>query len=129
MTKFKVTFLLFIFLSSSLLSCGQDFNSNSYDGLGNRSCPNPSDTNLCASLKIIQRSCIGCHTGEHAAWYNFESKQDFIDAGLIDSTGGLDFSPLIYNLKRYSKDGTMPVTPYSLSQADYDTLVLWVETP
>ena len=123
--KYLVAFLTLIFT----ISCGQDFNSNSYDGAGNRSCPDPGDANLCASLKIIQTSCISCHTGEHSAWFNFQSKSDFINAGLIDPSGDINFSALITNLKRYGSGGDMPLTPYTLSQPNYEILVNWVESP
>lgn len=117
--------LLVLFLT---LSCGQDFNSNSYDGVGNIDCPNPADTLLCESLTILHTSCVRCHNGEHASWAVYESIADYVNAGLVDATGNIEGSSLITRLRHHNPPGDMPPVGYSLTPNQYSTLVDWVES-
>lgn len=129
MMKFSNLYLLTILATLFLsLGCGQDFNSNSYDGIGSAPCPDPGDPLLCESFKIIQASCIRCHSGEHSAWSTYQSITDYVNAGLIDATGNAAASPLITRLRLYAPSGNMPPSGYTLAPDHFDTLVDWVES-
>lgn len=127
----KKVLLSSIFLSMGIIglaTCGQDFNSNSFDG-GTQvfDCSAEADPTECESLNILSAKCINCHTGQHSSWAAYTTANDYITSGRI-TAGSADASTLITKLNLHSPPGNMPPTGSTqLTVSEYDTLVLWVE--
>lgn len=113
----------FLTLTLLITSCGQDFNSNSFDSqrYGNTGIDNT--TPFGKAFNVIQTKCINCHTGYHNIYSGYTTSQAWINAGLINANdfGG---SPLIIKLINYG--GNMPQGGSQLSTTEITYLQDWI---
>ena len=113
-----------------LISCGQDFNSNSFDkeiygaGAQDIDTTTPDGQRFLKAFKIIEDKCLSCHLNTHNYYATLTSSQDWITFNLIEK-GNFANSRIIEELKNY--DGDMPQGGSELSQQDIDYLRDWIE--
>ncbi|TNE95422.1 MAG: hypothetical protein EP326_15170 [Deltaproteobacteria bacterium] len=116
----KYISLIVLFL---LTSCGQDYNSNSFDRqrYGNTGIDNT--TPFGKAFNVIQTNCINCHTGYHNIYSNYTTSQAWVNSGLVKAN---DFagSPLIIKLINYG--GNMPQGGSQLGQTEINYLNDWI---
>jgi len=125
----KINLLLLLFLL--IYSCGQDYNSNSFDDLiyADSSCSgSAADIRFCQSFNIIKDRCISCHTGWHNSFATFTDTQSWIDAGLIvpnDASASL----LMTRIRGYgvTPSANMPPNGSEISKAERDALEAWID--
>lgn len=120
----KKTF--FIFLSLFLISCGQDYNSNSgdegqYSSNGSIDTSTPDGVRLAAVYTILQSKCFQCHSG----WTSYTTSAQWESAGLIVK-GSAANSELVRSLKNYG--GDMPPDPQSpLTTEQVTVFETWID--
>lgn len=117
----------FIVLLMALSSCGQTFNSNTSDTglIPFAACGAGNSDEYCAAEVIIRDKCINCHSGYHDQWASYKTDADWLGSGRVvaGSTAG---STLITRLK--NQGGNMPADAPQISDADYQTLITWVQS-
>lgn len=118
----KLLPLLFIFVSC------QDINSNSSDKLLYGPSNLTGSTQFRAAFPIIQNRCANCHTSNiHDPWSGYMNEQDWADQGLV-VFGDTANSKFITRIINYGGgDSNMPEGLGALPDAEYDTLLEWVE--
>ena len=119
----KKSFLHFLFSLSlmSIVSCGQDYNSNYNDRGTYADIGIPPGTPLYNSYIILQNKCFTCHASPYK---DYTSNQAWIDSGLVIA-GSFETSPLKLKLKNYG--GNMPPEPTSpLTASEIETLKNWI---
>jgi cytochrome c5 len=120
---------LFCILSLLLVGCGQTFNSNTSDSgliplLACSEFGTAAGDRYCAAQTIIQDKCVNCHSGYHDQWAAFTNDANWKTSGRVvaGSTAG---SSLITRLK--NQGGDMPADNPQISDANYRTLIDWVQ--
>ena len=124
--------LLLIIITILLASsCGQDYNSNSFDDLlyaGSSCSGDAAEVRFCEAFTIIKDKCVSCHSGWHDSYATFDTSQKWIDAGLIVSNDATN-SQLMTRIKGYGTgaSATMPLNSSELTQSEKDTLEAWID--
>jgi len=115
-----LTFFMILFV---FVSCGQDFNSNSFDKqrYGNTGIDNT--TPFGKAFNVIQTNCIDCHTGHHNIYSGYTTSQAWVNSGLVKA-GDFAGSPLIIKLINYG--GNMPQGGSQLNQTEITYLQDWI---
>lgn len=108
----------------TLLSCGQDYNSNSGDATKGSDigidCTSAPAARLCAAYTAIQSNhCFECHV----AWSAYKTDAAWTGSGLV-TAGNASGSVLISRIR--NAGGDMPQNYGPLPQADYDALLAWI---
>jgi hypothetical protein len=111
-------------VASLQLSCGQDFNSNSFDySPGNQSnkktCSAWGDQSRCEAVDVIQRLCTRCHS----EWAKLEENSEWISSGLV-IPGDPKKSPIIARL--INSGSNMPLNGTALNQYELQALSDWI---
>ena len=116
------------FLMFFLVSCGQNYNSNSFDA--DRYGPeveidisSPEGSRFAAAYNLLDSQCIKCHDGTHSFWAGFTTEQDWIDVGYVNA-GDFDNSFIIKRLKNYGSD--MPQGGQELTDNEIEILQEWI---
>jgi uncharacterized membrane protein len=119
MKKNLVFLLAFLFL----ISCGQDYNSNTNDR------GTYADTGISAGdpfyqpYQVLQTKCFSCHGSE---WSDFKISQQWVDAGLV-VPGNYATSLIKTRLKNYG--GNMPPEPFSpLTTTEINIISTWINS-
>lgn len=123
--KVIINFILFL-----LISCGQDYNSSTFDQAiyGDQSIDTstPEGQRFAKAFQIIENKCISCHTStRHTTYAALTTSQKWIDSGNI-SKGDYNNSLIKVVLKNYP-GGDMPQGSSELSQSELDTLRDWID--
>lgn len=116
--------ILVIFLTS----CGQDFNSHTFDESRYGSLGIVSDaegSNFVNAYNLIQTKCTDCHLGYHNDYAAYTTSQDWIDNNLVVA-GDFDNSPIRAVLKNYG--GDMPLQGTKFSDEEITTLQTWINS-
>ncbi len=110
--------LLFIL---TLISCGQDYNSNSSDKTNAstiQDSTNEADKRRLAATSILEQNCFSCHS-----WSGYKTDKLWVDAGFIIAGNAAD-SELIKRL--INSGGDMPQGGSALTNNDATTLTEWI---
>lgn len=123
-------YLVYLILYFIFCSCGQDYNSNSFDDsiyVQTDCTGTESQIRFCNAFKIINNKCISCHTGFHNTYATFDSSEKWINAGLILQNNAAQ-STLMIRLKGYGVTSlaNMPQGASQLTQDEIDTLENWI---
>jgi len=116
--------VIFILILGVLVSCGQDYNSNTgdfaqYAPIEGIDSSTPDGTRLLASYKVFQAKCFQCHT-----WSAYKTSADWVSAGLV-SKGNSSASQVYTRLK--NTGGDMPPDPIAeLTAAELLTVETWI---
>lgn len=124
----KNKLLLTFFFSFLFYSCGQDYNSNSFDKdkfSNDIDVSTPAGQQFAQAYSVIELNCISCHTGYHSTYASYKTSADWVSAGLVNA-GDFENSYLILKLKNYG--GNMPLSGSELSSDDIATLRSWIES-
>ena len=119
-----------ILILSSVVSCGQDYNSNTFDAqiygsqIGDIDTTTPEGQRFAKAFNVIDTQCISCHNNNHNFYASLTTSQDWISSNLIIK-GDFDNSFIIRELKNFG--GDMPQGSSELSQQDLDYLRDWIE--
>ena len=120
-----MTSLLRILLIACLIclsACGQDYNSNSQDGvladLG-LDCGGTGQRLCNAALVFVNNKCYQCH----GSWSAYNSNAKWLGSGLVKQANPSG-SRLIQKL--INAGGNMPLGGGAISGADYATLQTWI---
>lgn len=119
---------LFLVIFFLLLSCGQDFNSNSFDktiyspALIDTS--TPEGQRLSDAYEILVEKCASCHKGYHNNYSGLITSQDWIDSGNIVK-GNSSGSDLVIRLQ--NEGGNMPENGEIISTEDHQTIKDWID--
>jgi hypothetical protein len=112
-----------LLLSQLIISCGQDYNSNSFD---KEIYSDPSiDTSTPAGLRfskaynVLSDNCVACHTGYHDTYASLVTSEQWTALGLI-SNGDFANSLIIQKLINYG--GDMPKNGSELSETEIQEL-------
>ncbi|MBK26411.1 MAG: hypothetical protein CME70_20595 [Halobacteriovorax sp.] len=123
--------IIIILLLMGLSSCGQTFNSNSNDAnltafVACSEAGTAAGDRYCAAEAIIRNRCTGCHAppGYHEAWSSYKNDAAWKASGLVVA-GSVAASKMITRLK--NQGGNMPADAPQISDAEYQTLVEWVQ--
>lgn len=110
-----------------LVSCGQGFNSNSFDEQKYRSTldtSTPAGQRFADAYAVIQNNCINCHSGRHDNYSFYKTSDDWINNGLINA-GDFENSFIIRRLKNFG--GDMPQGGSNLSDDEIESLQDWID--
>jgi mono/diheme cytochrome c family protein len=120
----KVLIGLFLLV---LFSCGQDFNSNTFDEsryASNISANTAEGQRFLAAYNLIDSKCTSCHLGYHNSYSGYTTTDDWINNGLIVA-GDFASSTLRNTLKNYG--GDMPLQGSQFSDAEIEILQDWID--
>ncbi|MCO4794132.1 MAG: cytochrome c [Bacteriovoracaceae bacterium] len=119
----KRLIILFFLISS----CGQDFNSNTFDkeryGNTGIDTSTPAGLRFSKAYNVVQTNCSSCHTGYHNIYSGYTTSQAWVDAGLVVA-GDFTGSFIIQKLKNYG--GNMPGGASQLSESEINYLSDWI---
>lgn len=116
-----------IFLVFLLFSCGQDYNSNSFDEQKYNTkieTDSPEGLRFYNAYNVINSKCISCHTSYHNGYANYTTSEKWIESGLV-TANDFENSFLILKLKNYG--GSMPQGGSELSSEQITYLKDWIE--
>lgn len=119
--------LKFLLIPTLLLSCGQSYNSNSFDKEKYKNqidITSPEGKRFFLAYSVIKDKCISCHTGYHNSYSGYTKSSDWTSIGLV-SAGDYDGSFLKNKLKNYG--GNMPASGSELSDIEIAYLQDWVD--
>ena len=107
-----------------LSSCGQDFNSNSFDrNVFSQTVETTSPFGK--AFAVLNSQCINCHEGNyHGEWSTYDTSDQWPAAGLV-TRGDFDNSIIIRRLKNYG--GDMPKGGSLLTEDEIASLRTWIE--
>lgn len=120
----RITKILLLLL---LISCGQDYNSNSFDEEKYNTkieTTSPEGLRFYNAYNVISTKCVSCHTSYHNSYASYKTSQHWLDSGLI-TANDFDNSFLILKLKNYG--GSMPQGGAELSSDQITYLRDWIE--
>ena len=105
-----------------LASCGQDYNSSSFDDTKYKPVTGTQDFTLAYNV-LIENCTQTCHT--HSTWSTYDEQEDWIAKDLVIAN---DFanSPIIYRLQNYG--GNMPLAGSKLTDSELEYLRNWIES-
>jgi hypothetical protein len=111
-----------------LFSCGQDFNSNTFDADRFREADidtsSPEGQRLAAAVSIINNRCTACHEGYHSYYNTLTTDRLWIDSGLVEP-GDFSGSFLVTRLINFGSN--MPKNGSALTIGEVQTLRDWIE--
>ena len=116
-----------IFFLILLVSCGQDFNSNTFDQsryASNIDANSPAGQRFLAAYNLIDSKCTNCHLGYHNSYAGYTTSDDWINNGLVVA-GNFEASQLRNTLKNYG--GDMPLQGSQFSDAEIEILQDWID--
>lgn len=118
----------FLFLLVVLLiSCGQSYNSNSFDDQKYKKVQidnsTPEGQRFALAYNVIKTKCISCHNGYHNSYANYTTDSAWSSSGLI-VPGDFAGSFLRNKLKNFG--GTMPSSGSNLTDQEVGYLEDWI---
>lgn len=107
-------------LLSLFVSCGQNFNTNTFDAKAFGS--GTVEAALADSFAILQDKCMSCHN-YHQQWQTYRTSAQWVAAGRV-IPGNAFASDLITRMKNFG--GDMPLEGDSLSSDEADVIRQWI---
>lgn len=121
------TIIASILLLLLVISCGQNYNSNTFDKDIYQEVTidvtSPEGERFYQAFNVIKDKCISCHTGYHNSYANYTTDAEWTASGLIVA-GDYEGSFLRNKLKNYG--GNMPASGSELSDSEIAYLEDWI---
>jgi len=116
----KLRFIVALFITAAVLSCGQNYNSSTNDNGGDIGIDCTTQAQLCTAYSALKNNhCFECHS-----WSGYRTDQAWISAGLVVKDSPLS-SQLVTNLK--NAGGSMPQNNSPMSSDEYDAVTTWIQ--